>query len=104
MLGKIIISFYRYFYTRNVALYGNCFIFNAEYNADKDSLAGSRTSSLTGPSFGLNLIITLDQLNYMRGGITKQVCEEGDIISDLVKSVKITQNIKLNITKMITKI
>jgi hypothetical protein len=32
-----------------------------------------RKSSLTGPSFGLNLIITLDKQNYMEGEITKQV-------------------------------
>ena len=33
-----------------------------------------RISTLTGPSFGLNLIINLDQINYMKGEITKQVC------------------------------
>ena len=60
-----------------MALYGNCFIFNTDYNAERDILAGLRVSSLTGPSFGLNLIITLDQTNYMRGGITKQVCAMG---------------------------
>ena len=32
-----------------------------------------RVSSLTGPSFGLNLITTLGQINYMDGAITKQV-------------------------------
>ena len=32
-----------------------------------------RLSSLTGPSFGLNLIVALDQIDYMKGGITKQV-------------------------------
>ena len=32
-----------------------------------------RVSSLTGPSFGLNLITTLGQMNYMDGAITKQV-------------------------------
>ena len=36
-------------------------------------LAGRRVSSLTGPSFGLNLIIALDQANYLKGGMTKQV-------------------------------
>ena len=36
----------------------------------------SRVSSLTGPSFGLNLITTLGQMNYMDGAITKQVCEK----------------------------
>ena len=56
-----------------MALYGNCFVFNTKYNMDLDALAGKRVSSLTGPSFGLNLIVTLDQTNYMKGGITKQV-------------------------------
>ena len=32
-----------------------------------------RVSSLTGPSFGLNLVTTLGQMNYMDGAITKQV-------------------------------
>ena len=57
----------------NTAQYGNCFTFNTKYNARNDRFAGRRVSSLTGPSFGLNLIVTLDQKNYMRGGITKQV-------------------------------
>ena len=56
-----------------MAEYGNCFIFNTNYNLESDPVAGRRVSSLTGPSFGLNLIITLDQKNYMRGEITKQV-------------------------------
>ena len=32
-----------------------------------------RTSSLTGPSFGLNLVLTLGKINYMDGEITKEV-------------------------------
>ena len=39
-----------------------------------------RLSSLTGPSFGLNLIVALDQIDYMKGGITKQVKSIGLII------------------------
>ena len=31
-----------------------------------------RLSSLTGPSFGLNLVVTLDLVNYIKGAITKQ--------------------------------
>ena len=68
----------------NVARYGNCFIFNSKYNLDDDTLyvknddkyietGNSRLSTLTGPSFGLNLIVGLDQNEYMKGGITKQV-------------------------------
>ena len=60
-------------------------MFNSEYNFDDIIMyeetneeyhhtGKRRMSSLTGPSFGLKLIITLDQLNYMEGEITKQVC------------------------------
>ena len=65
---------FRNFFVLNMALYGNCFIFNTRYNEENDWFAGKRVSSLTGPSFGLNLIVDLDQVNYLRGGITKQVC------------------------------
>ena len=59
-------------------------MFNSRYNF-KDSIMYEnennvtqdtekrRLSSLTGPSFGLNLITNLDQINYMDGEITKQV-------------------------------
>ena len=68
----------------NVAQQGNCFIFNSEYNFEdpimyEETKEGyhttgqNRISTLTGPSFGLNLIINLDQLNYMEGEITKEV-------------------------------
>ena len=66
-------TFSRNFKPINVALYGNCFVFNTNYNIERDRLGGRRVSSLTGPSFGLNLIVKLDQINYMKGGITKQV-------------------------------
>ena len=68
----------------NIAQQGNCFLFNSEYNF-KDAIMYEETkdayydtgkrrlSTLTGPSFGLNLIVTLDQLNYMKGEITTQV-------------------------------
>ena len=76
----------------NVARQGNCFTYNSEYNfEDKDlyreeedgyyETGKRRLSSLTGPSFGLNLVITLDQTNYMEGEITTQVCQ-------LLKSVE----------------
>ena len=68
----------------NTASQGNCFTFNSQYNT-KDSVmydsigkgyratGKRRRTSLTGPMFGLNLVITLDQLVYMKGEITKQV-------------------------------
>ena len=43
----------------NVANYGNCFMFNSEYN-ENDDVAGQRVTSLTGPSFGLELEVELD--------------------------------------------
>ena len=59
-------------------------MFNAKYNFEDSIMyqkdddgyhytGKSRVSSLTGPSFGLNLITTLGQMNYMDGSITKQV-------------------------------
>ena len=68
----------------NVAQYGNCYSFNSLYNLQDDFLyriegkkhvdmGKRRLSSLTGPSFGLNLIVALDQIDYMKGGIAKQV-------------------------------
>ena len=68
----------------NVAQYGNCYVFNSKYNHEDDTLfkfkdtkyistGKRRLSSLTGPSFGLNLIVALDQIDYMKGGVTKQV-------------------------------
>ena len=61
------------FKTINVANYGNCFMFNSEYNNKNDKIAGQRVSSLTGPSFGLTLVIELDEDNYM-DNFTTQVC------------------------------
>ena len=64
---------YRNFLNFSVALFGSCFTFNTEYNEKKDEAAGKRVSSLTGPSFGLNLIVELDLFNYLKGNITKHV-------------------------------
>ena len=69
-----------------MARQGNCFTYNSEYNFEDEDLyreeddgyyetGKRRLSSLTGPSFGLNLVITLDQTNYMEGEITTQVCQ-----------------------------
>ena len=65
-----------------MAAQGNCFMFNSEYNFNDPIMYTNKTrkknksqrlSSLTGPRFGLNLIVTLDQIQYMEGAITKQV-------------------------------
>ena len=45
-----------------------------EVNGKCEDSDKHRVSSLTGPSFGLNLIVTLGLINYMKGAITKQVC------------------------------
>ena len=63
----------RNFLNFSVALFGSCFTFNTEYNQKKDEAAGKRVSSLTGPSFGLNLVLELDLFNYLKGNITKHV-------------------------------
>ena len=65
--------FCRSFLNFSVALFGNCFTFNTKHNENKDKAAGKRVSSLTGPSFGLNLILELDLFNYLKGNITKHV-------------------------------
>ena len=65
--------FFRNFLNFSVALFGSCFTFNTEYNEMKDEAAGKRVSSLTGPSFGLNLVLELDLFNYLKGNITKHV-------------------------------
>ena len=36
-------------------------------------MAGKRVSSLTGPSFGLKVVLQLEEENYMEGGYTTQV-------------------------------
>jgi len=51
------------------ASYGNCFTFNSKF-ADSD-YGGYRKSSLPGASLGLNLVVKLDQKEYMDKGITQ---------------------------------
>ena len=57
--------------TINVPNYGNCYVFNTALNPN-DSFGGLRVTSLTGPAFGLSMVISLEQHNYMRGGQSKQ--------------------------------
>ena len=56
------------FYTSNHASFGNCFTFNTALN-DNDPLGGERVTSLTGPNFGLDLVINIEQSKYMIGGV-----------------------------------
>ena len=48
-------------------------MFNSRYNKKKDPLAGRRMSSLTGPSFGLKVVLELEEQKYMQGGFSTQV-------------------------------
>ena len=51
---------------------GNCFTFNSVLN-DQDEYAGTRRSSMTGPQFGLTLVLNVEQGEYMTGGQTQTV-------------------------------
>jgi hypothetical protein len=59
------------FLVSNTPSYGNCYTFNSELNSD-DTYAGKRLNAMTGPQFGLMLVLNLDQSAYMTGGQTKQ--------------------------------
>ena len=43
-------------------------------NNFNNSLAGKRTLALTGPTFGLSLVLNLNQKYYLRKGGTQKVC------------------------------
>ena len=77
-------AFYRNFKVTNSASQGNCFMFNSKYNyndtimykqdgTEYQTTGRRRQTSLTGPRFGLNLVVTLEGINYMQGEISKQV-------------------------------
>ena len=57
----------------NVPRYGNCYSFNTVYEKEQEKAMGTLQSSIAGPSFGLNIILALDQRNYMKNGVTEQV-------------------------------
>ena len=63
---------FRLFHVENYPKYGNCFTFNTELNEIVNA-TGPSITSLTAPSFGLIVVLKLEQNNYMKGGITKQV-------------------------------
>ena len=69
--NKLTLILCRNFLTINVPNYGNCYVFNTALNPN-DSFGGLRVTSLTGPAFGLSMVISLEQHNYMRGGQSKQ--------------------------------
>ncbi len=51
--------------------YGNCFSFNTYLSGD--GLGGTRVASLTGPTYGLLLVLNIEQTKYMVNGLTKTV-------------------------------
>lgn len=59
------------FLVSNTPSYGNCYTFNSELNSE-DTFAGLRLNAITGPEFGLMLVLNLQQSTYMTGGQTKQ--------------------------------
>ena len=62
----------RNFMVESYPVYGNCFIFNSLQNAN-DTLAGERLLALTGPTFGLALVLNLNQKWYLQEGATPKV-------------------------------
>ena len=63
---------FSYFLPQISPIYGACYTFNTELNL-KDDYRRYRRSSMTGPFFGLSLVLNLEQKEYLKGGITKQV-------------------------------
>ena len=58
------------FYKISSATFGNCYTFNSMFSAT-DKYAGSRKSSLPGANLGLNLVVKLEQDQYMINGTTQ---------------------------------
>ena len=61
-----------YFKITSSPTYGNCFTFNAMDNYEKDPFAGKRVATLTGTTYGLTLVLNIDQGAYLKNGETKQ--------------------------------
>ena len=51
--------------------FGNCYTFNSRSN-ELDALGGYRVSSMTGPYFGLSIVLNIEQGQYQTDGETKQ--------------------------------
>ena len=79
-IQKCIFFKLRNFWITSSSGFGNCFTFNSLLNGD-DVFGGERVTSMTGPSFGLNLIVDLQQGAYMKKGQTKQVSWNPTLIS-----------------------
>ena len=70
IIEKNLIAFSRYFWQSNSPSYGNCYTFNSAMTDDDNG--GQRVASLTGPTFGLEMILNIEQSKYMENGLTKQ--------------------------------
>ena len=68
---KLIKFGFSFFFLTETASYGNCFSFNSGFNV-YDRQGGKRHSSMTGPFFGLSLILNIEQSSYIGQGFTKQ--------------------------------
>ncbi len=62
----------RNFHLSNSPAYGNCYTFNTRLNPE-DDLGGKRVTSLTGPNYGLSVVVNVEQEKYLGNGRTKQV-------------------------------
>ena len=59
------------FWLTNSPNFGNCYTFNSGLN-EADAFGGERVASMTGPNFGLSLVLNIEQHKYMANGQTKQ--------------------------------
>ncbi len=67
---KLFVCSLSYFHISHSASYGNCWTFNYFYN--QDDVNRGRNSSMTGPFFGLSMVLNLEQKFYIGDSITKQ--------------------------------
>ncbi len=61
------------FFLTNNPSYGNCFTFNSGLSSNGTSSSNDRVSSMSGPTFGLELVFNLHQQTYMKQGQTRAV-------------------------------
>ena len=68
----ILFAIYSWFFAYPTPGYGNCYAFNKD-DIKADPEAGNRKTSLTGPKFGLTLVLNIGPEGYMTNGRTEQV-------------------------------
>lgn len=59
------------FLVQSTIRYGNCFTFNHKLNLARDPSAGNRHLAISGNNHGLQLVINLDQNQYIKTGLTQ---------------------------------